>query len=447
MTVTIRDYRPLDEASWLRCRVLSFLGSAYYDDVRAERPALAPGAIRLVATIPKPEGITTPGAEQVVGILDVEVWDDAGTRTATIDTIAVHPDHQRRGIADALLAQGLVRADDARAVVLDAWTREDHAANAWYVRHGFRVTEEYLHVHPAYDETGGFTSPEPLSRPVTALCHARLDDEAEVRSRYARVHRCRRYHRDLHLPTWTADPDLARTYDAENAGRWDHDFYLDLARRLRAGRVTDLGCGTGVLAADLADAGHAVTGIDPAPAMLQIARTRPGGQRVRWLEGTAADLPDDDADLVVMEGHVAQYFLTDTQWAHTLGHIHRTLRPGGHVAFESRNPAARAWERWTREHTEDTYPHPDGGRFTSWSASVAVTAADHYGAIETHEAHVVLPDGTHRVHQETLRFRPLEVLQESLTAAGFTITAAWGDFAGSALTADSPEIILLARRA
>ena len=159
-------------------------------------------------------------------------------------------------------------------------------------------------------------------------------------------------------------------------------FLSDIAFPPQA-HVLEVGCGTGVLAADLADAGHAVTGIDPAPAMLQIARTRPGGQRVRWLEGTAADLPDDDADLVVMEGHVAQYFLTDTQWAHTLGHIHRTLRPGGHVAFESRNPAARAWERWTREHTEDTYPHPDGGRASGPSSPALNTARRSHGPAET----------------------------------------------------------------
>jgi hypothetical protein len=33
MHYAIREYVPADEASWLRCRVLSFLGTAYYDDV------------------------------------------------------------------------------------------------------------------------------------------------------------------------------------------------------------------------------------------------------------------------------------------------------------------------------------------------------------------------------------------------------------------------------
>lgn len=29
----IRDYRDPDEASWLRCRVLGFLDTSYFDDV------------------------------------------------------------------------------------------------------------------------------------------------------------------------------------------------------------------------------------------------------------------------------------------------------------------------------------------------------------------------------------------------------------------------------
>ncbi|MGC0273176.1 GNAT family N-acetyltransferase [Pseudactinotalea sp. Z1739] len=446
MRARIRAYRDDDEASWLRCRALSFHGSAYFDDVKAERTTFENESIQLVATGPRPAHVRTPGSEQVVGILDLELWDDEGVPAATIDTIGVHPDHQRQGIADALLSEALARLAAAGTTVLDAWTREDGAANAWYVRHGFRVAQEYLHVHAGAGETHDFTSPAGLSRPVKAFCHARLADEQAMRARYARVHRCRRYTRPVRIPTWTQDPALVATYDAECAGRRDHDFYLALARRLPAERVTDLGCGTGVLAVDLAAAGHQVTGVDPAGAILEIARTRPGGEQVRWIHGTSAGMPDDDADLVVMEGHVAQYFLGGTEWARVLDDIHRTLRPGGHVAFESRNPAARCWETWTRKTTEDTYPHPDGGQFRSWSHSIAVAESAGYGAVETHEGHTVLPDGRHLVNQETLRFRTLAGLTDSLTTAGFTVTATWGDFSGADLTEHSPEFILLARR-
>lgn len=82
---------------------------------------------------------------------------------------------------------------------------------------------------------------------------------------------------------WTEDPRLAALYDIECAGRWDHDFYLALAAELDAKSVVDIGCGTGVLAVDAAESGRSVLGVDPAGAMLDIARTRPGGERVDWI--------------------------------------------------------------------------------------------------------------------------------------------------------------------
>src|SRR5699024_12360815 len=61
----------------------------YYDDVWARRPPSP--ALQLVAV----------DGDDVVGILDIEIDGDL----ATIDTVAVHPDHQGRGIASLLLDQ------------------------------------------------------------------------------------------------------------------------------------------------------------------------------------------------------------------------------------------------------------------------------------------------------------------------------------------------------
>jgi hypothetical protein len=49
--ITIGDYAPADEESWLRCRVLAFLHTAYYDDVLCAKPAYANPSIALVALI------------------------------------------------------------------------------------------------------------------------------------------------------------------------------------------------------------------------------------------------------------------------------------------------------------------------------------------------------------------------------------------------------------
>ncbi|GAA1397463.1 GNAT family N-acetyltransferase [Luteococcus peritonei] len=174
----IRNYIPSDEPSWLRCRVLAFLATSYFDDVWTSRPD--DSQVQLVAV----EG------EVVVGILDLCL--DGGL--ATIDTICVHPDHQHRGIGTALLRRALELLPE-QIRTLDAWTRDDADTLRWYRSRGFTESEHYLHVHKAWDEPAGqgWTAPAPLSAPVTAFCHAPLEHEAELRRAHRRVHVCRRF--------------------------------------------------------------------------------------------------------------------------------------------------------------------------------------------------------------------------------------------------------------
>jgi GNAT superfamily N-acetyltransferase len=176
---TIRNYQSADAQEWLRCRTLAFLTTCYYDDVWTARPTTP--AIQLVSIVD----------ENLVGLLDVEIDQEL----ATIDTVAVHPDYQNQGIGTALLRAAVVHLP--RTVqVLDAWTREDPATLSWYRSRGFAESEHYLHVYKGWQESDdGWTSPSPLARPVMAFCHAKLEHEAELRERFARVYVCRRFSR------------------------------------------------------------------------------------------------------------------------------------------------------------------------------------------------------------------------------------------------------------
>jgi ribosomal protein S18 acetylase RimI-like enzyme len=162
--------------------VLAFLHSAYYDDVLIEKPPV-PGELELVAA----------DGDDVVALLDVSV-DGAA---ATIESVAVHPDRCRRGLATALLERALADLSARGVRRLEAWTREDEAANAWYRRRGFAESERYLHVYArGHEEVGRAMTAEPGLVAVHAFLHmVDMGREAEMREQFGRVYVCRCYER------------------------------------------------------------------------------------------------------------------------------------------------------------------------------------------------------------------------------------------------------------
>src|SRR5262245_2149174 len=114
------------------------------------------------------------------------------------------------------------------------------------------------------------------------------------------------------------EPRLAQVYDPLDPDRVDLDAYAAMTEEFGARSVLDIGCGTGTFACLLARRGLTVTAVDPARAMLAVARTKPGADRVCWVHGDATDLPPLQVDLVTMTANVAQVFLTDADWASTL---------------------------------------------------------------------------------------------------------------------------------
>ncbi len=239
-----------------------------------------------------------------------------------------------------------------------------------------------------------------------------------------------------------SDSRLAALYDAfcpwERFG--DYDFYLDLV--MAADAVLDVGCGTGALLRRAREEGHTgrLCGLDPAVGMLEQARTRPD---VEWILGDLVTTAwDREFDLVVMSGHAFQVFVTDEEIRASLAAIRSAITHDGRFAFETRNPAARAWEHW--------------------NPANAVEVSDERGAV-VRMLHEVEPpvDGDvvrftttytssdwdqPEVSTSTLRFLDPPTLSRHLADAGLTVHEQFGDWDRSRLTDESPEIITLAHR-
>ncbi|MFB9391330.1 class I SAM-dependent methyltransferase [Streptomyces coeruleoprunus] len=237
------------------------------------------------------------------------------------------------------------------------------------------------------------------------------------------------------------DPRLVAVYDAEYGWSHDDDFFLSVVAGTPGARVLDLGCGTGRLALGMAAAGHTVTGVDPATASLAAARAKPGAEKVTWIAGTSAVLPDASFDVAVMTSHVAQFLVDDEEWARTLADLRRALVPGGRVAFDAYDPGDRRWERWNPVDSRRRIALPGGGTVTAWTEVTAV----HDGTVAfTH--HYALPDGTRLTSTATLRFRTERELRASLGAAGFTVERIHGGWNGEPVGEGDGEFVVVARR-
>jgi SAM-dependent methyltransferase len=236
------------------------------------------------------------------------------------------------------------------------------------------------------------------------------------------------------------DPRCAAVYDPLNPMTEADDFYIRLAGEVPIG-ILDMGCGTGALAVALARRGHRVTGADPSGSgMLEVARSRPGHELVRWVDATAAGLDlGTRFDLIIMTGHVFQVFLSDADVLAALTNLRRHLATGGRLAFEMRNRARRSWEGWTPENTRERVEVPGIGGVDVHYALRRVEEP-----YVTFETHFRFAPGDTVVTLNTLRFMDHPEMAALVARAGFTTIEWLGDWDGSPFHPDSREIIAIA---
>jgi SAM-dependent methyltransferase len=204
--------------------------------------------------------------------------------------------------------------------------------------------------------------------------------------------------------------------------------------------VIDLGCGTGIVTLQLADKGFHTIGVDPSPLMLDAARRKPGSDRVEWIEGGAEQLLPLHADLAIMSGHVAQFFVAEATWREALNGLKNALKAGGYLAFESRNPSVKEWERWSAE-SMLTVEHPAYGPIECWT-EVTEVEGDVVSAVGHRR---FAATGEELVSPFALRFRSEEKLSRSLAGAGFAVERIFGDWDRRPPGPSERELIVVAR--
>ncbi|MGL4489027.1 MAG: class I SAM-dependent methyltransferase [Rhizobiaceae bacterium] len=217
------------------------------------------------------------------------------------------------------------------------------------------------------------------------------------------------------------NPLLAELYDEDGGPSKDRQFYLSLPKA-SSQLILDLGCGTGLICNEYAAQGHLVTGVDPAPAMLEIARKKPHGDKVEWVEATAqSHRSEKKFDLIIMTGHAFQVLLTDEDIAAAFTTIHDHLKPNGMAVFESRNPAIDWATRWNHDGVIKS-----GAKTIGLSRRV-LEAKSGWVKFETH---YMLSTGTLASTSE-LRFLADDEIHTRLTAAGLAVEHMFGDWDAS----------------
>jgi 2-polyprenyl-3-methyl-5-hydroxy-6-metoxy-1,4-benzoquinol methylase len=134
------------------------------------------------------------------------------------------------------------------------------------------------------------------------------------------------------VPYW--EQEAARYHDhvgdtraAYHGGRLaTADRLLERAGLAAGARVVDFGCGDGVYSRRMAEAGFEVVGLDPAGAMIDLARERGGGATYE-VGGAGALAAVGPFDALVALNVLA--YMTDDEMATFWSALEQRLRPGG----------------------------------------------------------------------------------------------------------------------
>jgi SAM-dependent methyltransferase len=167
-------------------------------------------------------------------------------------------------------------------------------------------------------------------------------------------------------PPWKADPVSGELFYGPDQAFIHHHRFGKLAAvaagdllalldeaGLRKGTVIDLGCGSGVLARLVSDAGYDVVGVDISPAMIDLARQQ--APRASFRVGSLLDAEIPPAVAVTAIGEALNYATDQRAGLAELERLARrvsdALEPGGAFLFDIATPGR---EEGTRQQFHDS---------------------------------------------------------------------------------------------
>lgn len=226
-------------------------------------------------------------------------------------------------------------------------------------------------------------------------------------------------------------------------------FLFRLLEQNKARTILDAACGSGGHALALAGRGYNVVGTDISPAMIELARAKAAAFDsasfyVAELGDLASHFPP--FDVVLCLGNSLPHLLTEADLTRALADLTACLRPGGLLILHNLNYDLR-WQARPRWFAVDSGLY-QGRQVLVWRFADYLDRPEprinfHIAVFQQSE------DGNWAVEVNTTPQRPLfhADLVRSLTAAGLSDIAAYGDLTGAPFVPDaSPDLVLVARR-
>jgi len=250
------------------------------------------------------------------------------------------------------------------------------------------------------------------------------------------------------------DPWTAEVYDYQTKGRGnDVPFWLSMAEEAD-GETLEIACGTGRVLLPLARAGLRVTGIDVSEAMLAVSRRKLQGEPAEVAERVDlihADMTQFDLGkqfgLAIIPFSAFQALLTRADQRACLERCRAHLEPGRLLAIDVFNPRlTRLTSSAPILEGPEEFSGPEG-ETVRWSGETEYDLTSQTLRSRWRYERTT-PGGETTVSEHVLKlhyFFRFE-FEWMLEACGFQIETLYGSFDRSPFTAESPEMIFVARK-